>query len=814
MWFMSDLSKTNSNVKFVKKRVRGVIEAVTSLLVVAVFLFPSFASAATKQNGKILYTDNESGFLSSINPDGTDTKAISGQNPAGYAVLSKDGSKVAYSVTKPSIYTTDIHWSPDGSKVTFTANREGYGLRNLYVMDADGSNLHNLTDSTVSSQGIQSISWSSDGTKLLFNREIDNVNNIYLINADGSNLTKLPVGDDVSDPRWSPDNTKISYYKDGEIYVADPDGSDPINVSNMGGDPTAGQRGWSYDSSMLVFMVNGNDFYSVHADGTSKVKLNSDDSNTQDIYWSPTQNKILFDRHNTGLDRREIKVINSDGSGEATLATTLDHSMGPAYWSPNGNKITYVDYDDSDGLQDVYVMNANGSSKVNVSNSTENSNTPIWSPDSTKLSFSESYTGVLVVNADGSGKHSITSDPAIGPSSTVIWAPNSSSMLFSGSTPDSGDIHVWTVNEDGTGTANLTDLPHYHDNDGTWIANTDGTNQVKLSNQPTNGQYSWAPDNSMLAYRGNNGLNLVKADGTVVASDIGGNDAQVPEWTPDSSKLIFGQTSDNVVYSMNADGTNLTNLTPDDPDAAKYNPHLSADGTQIFYIRLDSNTNDSDLYRMNVDGTNKTNLTNTADFIESNIRVSSNGTRVAFTKYSTDYLEQYLMIMNSDGTGLVQVLGGASTYLGDITWSPDGSKLVLQVTSDIKTVNADGTGLTKVNGDFDDAYGPIWSPDSSKVLFVRGNNCYEGCGGGADENNDSIIKMYLASASGGSVNRVGSAQLLLQYRTWLPQDPSASGGRLANTGSSERAIEAVSFLLLGSGCLLLLKNRHKFSFKP
>jgi Tol biopolymer transport system component len=53
--------------------------------------------------------------------------------------------------------------------------------------------------------------------------------------ADGSNVTQLTDGVSEEEPAWSPDGTQIIFrsYRDGngEIYVANADGSAPTNLT-------------------------------------------------------------------------------------------------------------------------------------------------------------------------------------------------------------------------------------------------------------------------------------------------------------------------------------------------------------------------------------------------------------------------------------------------------------------------------------------------------------------------------------------------------------------------------------------------------
>ena len=86
------------------------------------------------------------------------------------------------------------------SRIMFTSTRDGN--REIYVMDADGSNQQRLTDSpAIDEFG----SWSPDGSRIAFESTRDGNREIYVMDADGSNqqrLTDSPAIDWF--PSWSP----------------------------------------------------------------------------------------------------------------------------------------------------------------------------------------------------------------------------------------------------------------------------------------------------------------------------------------------------------------------------------------------------------------------------------------------------------------------------------------------------------------------------------------------------------------------------------------------------------------------------------
>ncbi len=75
-----------------------------------------------------------------------------------------------------------------------------------------------------------------------------------------------------------------------------------------------------------------------------------------------------------------------------------------------------------------------------------------------------------------------------------------------------------------------------------------------------------------------------------------------------------------------------------------------------------------------------------------------------------------IYVMNADGSD--QVMIAETTQGGDLTWSPDGTKLAFRDVGGIYTVNADGTDEARVPSTTNLDQWPSWSPDGTK-LAVR-----------------------------------------------------------------------------------------------
>jgi dipeptidyl aminopeptidase/acylaminoacyl peptidase len=159
---------------------------------------------------------------------------VSDRGPGGQFdlyTMDPDGSNIDQ-VTNNSDVERFPDISPDGTKIAFSKGSGGEG-GNIWVVNADGTNPTQLTTSGQDNLPV----WSPDGSQILFTSDRDGATDIFVMNADGSAKNNITDNGDVDfAASWSPDGTQIVFASDRdgdpEIFVSNADGTTPQQLTD------------------------------------------------------------------------------------------------------------------------------------------------------------------------------------------------------------------------------------------------------------------------------------------------------------------------------------------------------------------------------------------------------------------------------------------------------------------------------------------------------------------------------------------------------------------------------------------------------
>ena len=182
-------------------------------------------------------------------PQPTATAGIQSAQPGfGTAVVVQNGRLLRIDASGQSALPSQAGavddepaFSPDGQRLVFSRTEQGSS--DIYRINLDGSGLVNLTRGFAANA--LDPEFSRDGRSIVFAAESgSDLHQLYLMNADGSNVRRLTDGFDDRHPSFSPDGSRVVFERGNriaEVVVAGgavtdlTDGSLPAYYGSQGG---------------------------------------------------------------------------------------------------------------------------------------------------------------------------------------------------------------------------------------------------------------------------------------------------------------------------------------------------------------------------------------------------------------------------------------------------------------------------------------------------------------------------------------------------------------------------------------------------
>jgi len=271
------------------------------------------------------------------------------------SIINADGTGLTHLTTE----VTKGFFTPDGTKII------GGSSQSLWSIDIDGSNFVILNDSLGNSR---ELTFRPDGEKMVFSSWDYYNADLYLMDIDGSNIQNLTNTLQIAEtkPQFSPDGNFILFIKadrtdlDNQIYsicYRDIEGTFENEIVSF----TLLIDGLRYDlalwsgSERIIYAFSGypsgssQGIFSVNINGTDNTQLFEGFIHSQTFSISQDGSKIVFE-----FDH-EIILLNSDGTGSINLGFGVNPII-----SPNGEKIVFATY------AGLTIMNIDGSDVITL----------------------------------------------------------------------------------------------------------------------------------------------------------------------------------------------------------------------------------------------------------------------------------------------------------------------------------------------------------------------------------------------------------------------------------------------------------------
>jgi len=265
-----------------------------------------------------------------------------------------------------------------------------------------------------------------------------------------------------------------------------------------------------------------------------------------------------------------------------TVSTVVDKYPK---WSPNGEMIVF-ESNRAGSTAQIYSMKSDGTDIKKLTNNSFVNETPVWSPNGQMIMYS-SYIDrndvnneIFIMNSDGTGVRRLTNHPLRDGHAT--FSRDGEGIIFNSqrddsSQNDSKNYELYEMNIDGSNIKRLTTydgwdtFPSYSPdgrkiiwrriipdstarggfNSEIFAMNSDGTNITNLSRHASyDGYPNWSPDGKQIVFTStrHEGLQLfvMQADGSNVQQITtykGGESNSRPDWSADGKRVVYNKTT-------------------------------------------------------------------------------------------------------------------------------------------------------------------------------------------------------------------------------------------------------------------------------
>jgi Tol biopolymer transport system component len=526
---------------------------------------------------------------------------------------------------------------------------------------------------------------------------------------------------------------------------------------------------WSPGSDKIAYTFHGKELHVTDIDGTnSRILLKNSEDLIYPSDWSRDGKKIMCKLVAADLTLR-LGTVTSDGQMKVLASGNYNDFSSEAKISPDGAYVVFS-FKEKDGNTDIYVWTSDGSRKVRVTEQPGRDENPVWSPDGKYLAFlsdrnrSVDLWGVQMKDgATVGGPFVIKRD--------LGWRTRIYDFTAS------GKLSLLMVG--GAEPANLFTVPV--DQESGILSGT----IAPISVYPTDHFFpKYSPNGEMIAYNSRKGqigfpkLFVLDEKGAERELPLQGHFVVNVAWHPDNRSLFFAgmdKTFKAGIYEISLENDEIKSVySGKTVDMQTYkdaliNINLLLDTRKIMFFRI-LEKGDVEILTCETDGQQPT-------VVMPRIKMpiwglpSSDGENICYR------IGDSLMVVTLSN-GAIKYIGSSTDNL-EVTWAPNGEKLMFKEVSGLKIFSLkENSARTlyqvpagKTIGGME-MYANSWSPNGNRFIITERDT---------SATSTSPQKLIMINLSDGSTSALGEAPggYPLSELRWSPD-----GSKVIATGQS------------------------------